>query len=204
MITLNKLSKKPGIFNFSGCRKMRATLTLILMVMALALPVNIMADDIFAELASMPNVESSYISHRFAHNKKNWRSASGQHSMNLAAGFSSLFSYQCFSKDAVDKAKSILDSYLKKNPDMEVVMKTRQNISEYVIYEKFGSDGKLYQMIIWNLDSPQICEIVVVDWKDGLEPSHSDNSNNFEIDNFDVIFGEYKQPLNNLKLRPIL
>lgn len=132
-----------------------------------------MANDIFAELSGLDNVESTYVSGRFAHNKKYWYSNSGKHSLDLTRGFSALYAYECYSEDAVRKARKLLDDYLKKNPDIEVVMKTIQGKQEYIVYEKFTSDDKLSQMIIWNSDAPNICEIVVIDWNKGLEPSRS-------------------------------
>ena len=50
---------------------------------------NVSAQDIFADLAGVDNVESTYVSGRFAHNKKLWASSSGQHSIRLDKGFSS-------------------------------------------------------------------------------------------------------------------
>lgn len=153
----------------SHCGK-RWILTLLLsLVMTTALN----AADIFAELSGMPQVESTYVSGRFAHNKKYWYSNSGKHSLDLSRGFSALYSYQCYSQESVDKARKILENYLKKNSDIEVMMKTVQGSQEYVVYEKFTSDDKIAQMIIWNSDAPNMCEIVVIDWNKGLEPVRS-------------------------------
>lgn len=127
------------------------------------------AQDVFAALADMNQVECTYISGRFAHNKKFWQSRTGKHSVNLSKGFSSLYSYQCFSIEAVDKARKILKDYLKKNPDMEIVMRSKQAGQEYAVYEKFIDDGsKVTQMIIWSQEDKQVCEIVVINWKNGL------------------------------------
>ncbi len=179
----------------------------VLILMGTLLPLGAAAEDIFAALADFPEVESSYVSGRFAHNQKSWRSASGQHAMNLSRGFSALYSYQCYSKQSVTKAKEILDNYLKKNPNVEMVMRTQQSGTEYVIYEKFGSDGKLYQMIIWSLDTPQIGEIVVVDWKDGLKPG-GDGKYGEEDSSMltprDLTPRDYRDIINSLKYRPLL
>lgn len=143
--------------------------TLAVMV-SLLLPGQASAQDVFADLAGMSHVESTYVSGRFAHNKQRWRSSSGVHAMDLSRGFSSLYSYQCYSEDAVAKARDILKKYLKKTPDMEVMMKTTQGVQEYVVYEKFTGDGsKVTQMIIWNCDASNVCEIVVINWEKGLE-----------------------------------
>lgn len=133
------------------------------------------AEDIFAELTDLKQVESTYISGRFAHNQRTWQSHSGMRAINLSDGFSSLYTYRCYSLEAVEKARAILKSYLKKHPDMEVVMRTKELAGEYVIYEQFNSEDKLMKMIIWNGESPNLCEIVVVDWKDGLVRKTSGN-----------------------------
>lgn len=126
------------------------------------------AEEIFAALTDMNQVESTYISGRFAHHMKTWRSANGNHAMNLSQGFSSLYSYQCYSLDAVDKARKILKDYLQKHPELEVVMRSKDAAGEYVVYESFIDDNTVSKMIIWNSDAPNVCEIVVIDWKKGL------------------------------------
>lgn len=146
---------------------------LMIMLLCALFAITAEAADIFAELSGMPQVESTYVSGRFAHNKKFWYSNSGKQSVDLTKGFSALYSYECYSQEAVKKARKILEDYLKKNPDVEVMMKTVQGQQEYVIYEKFTSDNKVSQMIIWNSESPNMCEIVVIDWNKGLEPSRS-------------------------------
>lgn len=138
------------------------------------------AQEVFADLAGMNHVESTYVSGRFAHNNQFWRSNSGSHVMDLSRGFSSLYSYRCYSEEAVGKAMEILKKYLKSNSDIEVVMKTTQGLQEYVIYEKFLDDGnKISQMIIWNREAPNVCEIVVINWDKGVErgPDHYSNHN---------------------------
>ena len=126
------------------------------------------AQEIFADLSDMSNVESVYVSGRFAHNYPTWRSMDGKHAMNLR-GFSALYIYQCYSIESVNKASEILKSYLKKNPKLELVMSSKEIGGEYKIYETFNKDNKLMEMIIWNCEAKNMCEIVVVKWKDGLE-----------------------------------
>lgn len=72
------------------------------------------AQDVFAGLAGMNHVESTYISGRFSHNKKYWTSDTGEHTIDLRRGFSSFYSYKCSSEESVSKAEEILKSYLKK------------------------------------------------------------------------------------------
>ncbi len=141
----------------------------MLLTLSLFASLSVKAEEIFAELADIKQVESTYISGRMAHNMPMWRSQTGSHAINFNEGFSSLYTYQCYSVEAVDKARKILRNYLKSHPDMEVVMRTREASGEYVIYERFSKDNRLMQMIIWSSDAPNICEIVVVDWKDGLK-----------------------------------
>lgn len=135
---------------------------------------NTMAQEVFTELAGMDNVESTYVSGRFSHNKKYWSNITGTRYISLSRGFSSMYSYQCYSEEAVAKAREILRQYLKKNPDMEVMMKTTQGSQEYTVYEKLIDEGKkVVQMIIWNSDAPNVCEIAVINWKNGLERDSS-------------------------------
>lgn len=148
----------------------RVAVAVFMLVAVVCIPAYADTQEVFAELAGMNQVESTYVSGRFAHNKKYWSSSSGMHRMDLRDGFSSLYSYQCYSEESVSKAKDILKKYLRNNPDMEVMMKTTQGMQEYVVYEKFIDDGKkVTQMIIWNSDAPNLCEIVVINWNKGLE-----------------------------------
>ena len=127
----------------------RTLAVMLVLTASVFLSVPVMAEDVFADLAGMSHVESTYVSSR---------------------GFPSLYSYQCYSEEAVTKARDILKKYLKKNPDVEVVMKTTQGMQEYVVYEKFIDEGKkVEQMIIWNSDASNVCEIVVINWDKGLE-----------------------------------
>ena len=177
-------------------RRIKIFITLSLAGLICTLSAN--AADIFAELTGMDNVESTYVSGRFAHNKKYWYSNSGKHAMDLTRGFSALYSYQCYSEEAVKKARKILDDYLKKNSDVEVVMKTIQGRQEYMVLEKFTSDEKVAQMIIWNSDAPNVCEIVVIDWNKGLERTKSPYS--YE-DSYENIYEDfYEAPLFNFEL----
>lgn len=143
----------------------------LLTLCALVLPSTAKAEDIFAELSGRTHVESSYVAGRFAHNMKTWRSRDYAHAMDLQRGFSALYSYQCYSEQDVSDARKILKEYIKNNPSVELVMQTRQGMEEYSIYEKFNADEKLVQMVIWNESAPNSCEMVVIDWKNGLTPS---------------------------------
>lgn len=152
--------------NKSIKRKMRVMLAVAVMIFGYG---NASAQDIFAELAGIDNVESTYVSGRFAHNKKIWASSSGQHSIRLDKGFSSFYSYQCYSEKSVAMAKKILKQYLKDNPSVEVMMRTSQGVQEYAVYEKFTDDGdKITQMVIWNSDAPNVAEVSVINWNKGL------------------------------------
>ena len=136
---------------------------------------SINAQDIFADLAGVDNVESTYVSGRFAHNKKIWASSSGQHSIRLDKGFSSFYSYQCYSEKSVAMARKILKQYLKDNPSVEVMMRTSQGVQEYAVYEKFTDDGdKITQMVIWNSDAPNVAEVSVINWNKGLVRTKSE------------------------------
>lgn len=151
---------------------------LITMFMMLSLTLSLYAQqlprEIFGELADDPEVECTYISGRFSHNQRSWRSQSGEHGMSLERGFSSMWTYQLYSDKAVTRARSILDHYLKSNKNIELVMQTKSGVQDYRIYEKFATiDGKemIVQMIIWSFDAPNVGEICVINWDKGLEPS---------------------------------
>lgn len=157
-------------------------ITFVIMVLAF-LPCRGLAQDVFAELAGMEAVESTYVSGRFAHNKRYWVNTNGTHRINLDQGFSSFYSYQCYSEKSVAKARQILKKYLKDNPNVEVMMKTTQGVQEYAVYEKFIDDGdKISQMIIWDSDSPCALEISVVNWKKGIERSRSEYEDSDDSD----------------------
>lgn len=142
---------------------------MLVAALMMAMAGNASAQDIFADLAGVDNVESTYVSGRFAHNKKLWASSSGQHSIRLDKGFSSFYSYQCYSEKSVAMAKKMLKQYLKDNPNVEVMMRTSQGVQEYAVYEKFTDDGdKVTQMVIWNSDAPNVAEVSVINWNKGL------------------------------------
>lgn len=137
----------------------------LLGVMTLLMPQSAFGKDIFDELADMPGVESTYVSGRFAGNYKRWSMM--DRSLDLSMGFSSLYAYDLMSAASVSKAKTLLERYVKEHPELEVVMRKRQDTSEYLVLEQFGKDNKLYKWVIWDYRAPTSCEIVVINWKDG-------------------------------------
>ncbi|MDD6228501.1 MAG: hypothetical protein PUA94_05680 [Bacteroidales bacterium] len=147
---------------------------ILLLAVLMMLPGTAAAQDIFADLAGIDNVESTYISGRFAHNMKRRSSSSGEHTISLEMGFSSYYSYQCYSERSVAMAKKILKKYLKDNPTVEVVMHTTQGVQEYTVYEKFIDGGnKMSQLLIWDSDNPCVAEISVINWDKGLDRTKS-------------------------------
>lgn len=151
----------------------RGLVCISIFFISFALPVNALGEEIFAELNDLNQVQSTYLSSRFAHNMPRWQSEYGNHAIDLSTGFDSLYSYQCYSVEAVNLAKKILKSYLQDNKDIEVVLRTKEAMGEYVIYERFSPDNKVIQMIIWSCEAPNICEICVVDWKEGYKRNNS-------------------------------
>lgn len=159
--------------NINKSLKYARIVTLVVMALAL-LPCQGLAQDIFSELTGMEGVESTYVSGRFAHNKRYWSSSDGTHRVSLDHGFSSLYSYQCYSERSVAMAKKILKNYLKDNPNVEVMMRTTQDVQEYAVYEKFIDNGdKVSQMIIWNSAGPSAVEVSVINWNKGIERTKS-------------------------------
>lgn len=140
-----------------------------LAILSFIIPDVARGEEIFSDLTNQKQVESTYVSGRFSHNMKRWLSQSGLHSMDLSRGFSSLYTYQCYSIEATMKARSILDNYVAKHKNMELMMRTKQLQGEYLIYEMFNNEDAVTQMIIWDSASPGLCEIVVVNWKEGLK-----------------------------------
>ncbi|MDE6836487.1 MAG: hypothetical protein K2J03_05990, partial [Muribaculaceae bacterium] len=156
-----------------GGRIRRIILTLGLLIAAL-IPGQIAAQDIFSELTNDPSVKSTYVSGKFSHNSNGrWYSRSYEHSMQIGKDFSTLFQYECNGEETVKTAERILSRYLKENPDMELMRSTNNYGSIYSIYEKFNGDGKVIQLIIMNKETPQFCEIVVVNWKNGYQRSEN-------------------------------
>lgn len=147
----------------------RSLMLTIIASVSFLFPAVSLAEEIFAELAEDPTVDSTYISGRFAGNVKTWRSRFNSQGLNFGDGFSSYYSYICYSAKSVAKAKAILKDYLKKHPDMEIMMTSREQGGEYVLYEQFDNqnEDKLMRALIWNQVTPENCEIVVVDWKKG-------------------------------------
>lgn len=152
------------------------------------------AQEIFDELTDSPQVESTYIAGRFAHNYPSWKSRDNVHSMNLMGGYSSMYVYECYSTEAVSRAQKILKDYLKKHPEMELVMQKKSNYEDYRVYEQFGEDDKIYKMIIWNGGVTNNCDIVVINWKDGYS-RNKDHSiideDIFNINDLNRIFGDF-------------
>ena len=172
MINIMKnLKSKLPLGAYGGISKV--LLTSLFTLFILCVPGKIYGADIFADLTKIKNVESTYVSGKFSHNVNRWNSRSGTHSMDLSRGFSALYTYQCWSQESVDLAQKLLKDYLSKNKDVELMMHKKDSFSEYKVYEKFNKDNKVTQMIIWNCEAPNLCEIVVVEWKEGLDRSTS-------------------------------
>lgn len=121
--------------------------------------------DVFSELTQDPQIESTYVSGKFGTAKK-WYSSNGERAINLNSRFTDLYSYQCYSEDAVKKARSILDEYLKSESGMDMVMQQKRGQMLYEIYEKFLDENRVERMIIWNQDASNVCEVVVINWED--------------------------------------
>lgn len=159
-----------------GRNQYRAVSVLMTVLMWLGFNPDASAKDIFDELADMPNVESTYVSGRFSHNMPQWRSSTGKRAINLEDGFSAIYTYECHTKEAVQKARAILKAYLKATPDMELMMRTKDGDSEYLIYEKFSAEKILEQMLVWSNDGPNVCEIVVINWEPGFNSKKRNNT----------------------------
>lgn len=149
----------------------RSFVVAIAVSFAALLPLTASAEEIFAQLTEMaPNeVESTYISGRWSNHKQIWASQNGRHGIDLSEGFSALYTYNCYSEAAVQKARKILDAYIKKTPDIELLMRNREAGCIYEVYEHFTKENLLKQMIVWSCDAPNVCEIIVVDWVEGLQ-----------------------------------
>ena len=141
-----------------------ASIILVAVASFVAAP-QLRADSIWDQMAALPDVESTYVSGRFAHNYRQWNMMN--RALNLEMGFSSLYAFSFTSASSVKKANELLNRYLRENKNVELVLKTTQNGSDYRMYEKFGADNKLYQWIIWDSMASEVCELVIINWKDG-------------------------------------
>lgn len=150
----------------------------IAILLSSLVPISLKAEEIFKDLVDMKNVDSTFVSGRFASTKKIWRSKSGMHSMDLSQGFSAMYVYNCYSQTATDEARRLLNNYLKKNSDMEVMMRSKEAGGEYVLYQSFNKDNVLVKMIIWDSVGSNICEVVVVEWEKGLRGGEPYNDSN--------------------------
>lgn len=179
------LSNYNKIMNIKSLIIKKARVLLIVSALCATAGFEASAEDIFAELNDMPHVEGTYVSGRFSHNKKYWSSNSGDRYMNLSKGFSALYTYQCYSTDAVKKARQILKQYVRNNSNVELVMRSKTDGQEYMVYEKFMNEEMISQMVIWNSDGPNVCEVVVIDWDKGLKvtknPYNSDGNDSSDI-----------------------
>lgn len=155
----------------------RLTGAILTLVLSMFIPAGAYAADIFESLAGQKQVESTYVSGRWAHNMPLWTSRDNSHSINLSRGFSALYSYDIYYEENVKEARKILDKYLKENPDVELMMRSSESEGrEYAVYEKFNSEGNITQLILWNKMGTMNLEIVVIDYKNGLPPlSKKDN-----------------------------
>lgn len=159
---------------------------IIIASFSVVVPLFSSAQEIFPGLSEMKQVESTYISGRFSQAMPVWRSNSGKHALDLKRGFSSLFRYEIYSKEALDKARKMLNDYIKKNPDLELVMSTKQMMGEYLVYEKFNKDGELLQLVLLDSEGPNLGEIVVINWDSGLDRGSDSpyNDSTSEIENY--------------------
>lgn len=139
--------------------------TILILTFCVLMPQGIRAADIFDDLADMQGVQSTYISGRFAHNYKQWNMTG--RSLNLNMGFSSLYAYELTSTSAVNRAKKLLEQYTQRHPELEVMLRTRDRQSEYIVLEQFGSDNKIYKWVIWDYSASNSLEIVVINWENG-------------------------------------
>ena len=138
--------------------------TILLTCLILLCPAKSSAEDIFRDLTDNKNVESTYVSGRMSNKMTTWKGASRRSTVNLDNGFSSLYSYRCYSVDAVNEARKILNAYLKRNKEMELVMRSKELGGEYMVYEQFDASGGILKMLIWNSTDVQDCEIVVIEF----------------------------------------
>ena len=118
------------------------------------------AEEIFARLAEMAHVESTYVSGRAA-------SGTPKGSINLKGdylrqGFKSLWNYECYSQESVREARRILDAYIKAHPEAELVIRTKNGGGEYSVYQSYDKADHLKQLIIWSSDAPNVAQVTVI------------------------------------------
>ncbi len=132
-------------------------------------PFTLKAEEIFAQLNKMPGVKSSYISGRYIDDDDdNILNLENDH-FELGRGITALYSYVCTSEESMGKAQSILNQYLSKNPQMELVIRKEGYSVEYKVYEQTNKDDEPIKMIIWESTSNVVCTITVIYWKNGAK-----------------------------------
>lgn len=156
----------------------RHILASLLMFATFILPETLSAKDIFESLAKDfgQSVEGTYVAGRFAHNRKVWRSRYGTESIDLSRGFSSMYVYNLNSEESVRAAEKLQKKHIDSHPRMELMLSKQTGHSIYKIYEEVGEDNKIYQLMIWNRLAPNCAELVVVNWKNGLERDENESN----------------------------
>lgn len=141
-----------------------------IVTLTLLLTVNLSSDaeEIFAPLTKMNDVQSSYVSGRYLEKEDGIFNFVGR-TIDLGKGLSAVYSYVCTSAESINEARNILDDYLKKNPEMELEMKKEGYSVQYRVYERYNRDNERTQMIIWQETSGITCSIAVIYWKDGAK-----------------------------------
>lgn len=164
-------------------------------------PDTMKAEEIFHALTANKNVESTYVSGRIAKDYKIWQGSMNRSSIQLPTGFSSLYSYRCYSKEAVEEGRKILKDYLKDNKDVELVMSTNDHTGEYQYYLRYNGNDHVTQALIWNCMAPNDCEIVVVYFSpqkmsttDTTSPSTSSSNSSIQNYTTDLSTKDNEQP----------
>lgn len=156
----------------------RHILASLMMLAIFILPETLSAKDIFESLAKDfgRSVESTYVSGRFSHSGKTWWSRDGRNYFNLNRGFSSMYVYNLNSEESVRAAEKLQKKHIDSHPRMELMLTKQTGHSVYKIYEEVGEDNKIYQLMIWNRLAPNCAELVVVNWKNGLERDENESN----------------------------
>ncbi|MDE6007231.1 MAG: hypothetical protein K2G67_06735 [Muribaculaceae bacterium] len=145
---------------------------MIMLIMLLVANIGATAKEIFAELTAMPHVESTFISGRVGTSMMTVPEVArgAKNGVWIDSDFKAMFIYRCYSEDSVKKARELLSNYVKSNNNVELVMRTRQGMQEYSMYEVVNAGARntdnRAKLIIWNEDAPNVCQIVVIDWEE--------------------------------------
>ncbi len=138
-------------------------------LMLLLLSAHAYAYEVFEKLADSPQVESSYISTAILGKANLPRTMMNAVRVNTGLNLNlsdlkAMYTYNCYSKESGQLAESLLKQHVKKNNNLQLLMRKRQGEMEYLIYysEARTSSG-CGELIVYNKTSDNYVQLVVLE-----------------------------------------